>query len=72
MIGRLANHGRWKSTTFIGGLTSRGFIAPYVLDGAMDGPTFRAWTEQLLAPNLAPGDIVIPPGPAGPVPPEIG
>ena len=25
----------------------------------MDGPTFRAWTEQMLAPNLAPGDIVI-------------
>ena len=27
-------HGHWKSTTFVGGLTSRGFIAPYVLDGA--------------------------------------
>jgi transposase len=60
-------HGHWKSTTFVGGLTNCGFIAPYVLDGAMDGPTFRAWTEQMLAPNLAPGDIVIPPGPAGPV-----
>jgi len=52
-------HGHWKATTFLGGLTNRGFIAPYVLDGAMDGPTFRAWTEQMLAPNLAPGDIVI-------------
>ncbi len=52
-------HGHWKSTTFVGGLTNCGFIAPYVLDGAMDGPTFRAWTEQMLAPNLAPGDIVI-------------
>ena len=30
-------HGHWKSTTFVGGLTSRGFIAPYVLDGAMNG-----------------------------------
>jgi len=52
-------HGHWKTTTFVGGLTSRGFIAPYVLDGAMDGPTFKAWTEQMLAPNLAPGDIVV-------------
>jgi transposase len=52
-------HGHWKTTTFIGGLTSRGFIAPYVLDGAMDGPTFRAWTEQMLAPKLIPGDVVI-------------
>lgn len=52
-------HGRWKTTTFLGGLTNRGFIAPYVLDGAMDGPTFRAWIEQMLAPKLEPGDIVI-------------
>lgn len=59
MIGLLANHGHWKTTTFVGGLTSAGFIAPYVLDGAMDGPTFRAWTEQMLAPKLEPGDIVI-------------
>ena len=52
-------HGHWKTTTFVGGLTNRGFIAPYVLDGAMDGPTFKAWTEQMLAPKLQPGDIVI-------------
>ena len=59
MIGLLANHGHWKTTTFIGGLTNHRFIAPYVLDGAMDGPTFRAWTEQMLAPKLMPGDVVI-------------
>jgi hypothetical protein len=29
MIGLLANQGHWKSTTFVGGLTDRGFIAPY-------------------------------------------
>jgi len=58
MIGLLANHGHWKTTTFVGGLTSRGFVAPYVLDGAIDGPTFKAWTEQMPAPQLEPGDIV--------------
>ncbi len=52
-------HGHWKSTTFVGGLTSRGFIAPYVLDGAMNGTVFLAWVEQMLAPELRPGDIVI-------------
>ena len=52
-------HGHWKSTTFVGGLTSRGFIAPYVTDGAMNGAIFRAWVEQMLAPELRPGDIVI-------------
>lgn len=52
-------HGHWKTTTFVGGLTNQGFIAPYVLDGAMDGAVFKAWTEQVLAPLLQPGDIVV-------------
>ena len=52
-------HGHWKTTTFVGALTVRGFIAPYVTDGAMNGAIFRAWTEQMLAPVLQPGDIVI-------------
>ena len=52
-------HGHWKSTTFVGGLTSRGFVAPYVLDGPMNGAIFKAWVEQMLAPELRPGDIVI-------------
>jgi transposase len=33
--------------------------APMMLDGAMDGPCFRAWVEQMLAPGLKPGDIVV-------------
>ena len=46
-------HGHWKSTTFVGGLTTRGFVAPYVLDGAINGTIFLAWGE------LRPGDIVV-------------
>ena len=52
-------HGHWKTTTFVGGLTSRGFLAPYVTDGAMSGAIFKAWVEQMLAPALQPGDIVV-------------
>jgi transposase len=52
-------HGHWKSTTFVAGLTSRGFAAPYVLDGAMNGSIFLAWVEQMLAPTLVRGDIVV-------------
>jgi transposase len=52
-------HGHWKSTTFVAGLTTRGFIAPYVVDGAMNSRLFRAWADQILAPALSPGDVVI-------------
>ncbi len=33
--------------------------APMVLDGAMNGDAFNAYVEQVLAPTLSPGDIVI-------------
>jgi transposase len=33
--------------------------APMVLDGPMNGDAFRAYVEQVLAPTLAPGDIVV-------------
>lgn len=33
--------------------------APMVLDGTMNGDAFRAYVEQVLAPTLSPGDIVI-------------
>jgi transposase len=52
-------HGHWKTVTFVGGLTLAGFIAPMVLDGPMDGEAFRAWCEQMLAPVLRPGHLVI-------------
>lgn len=52
-------HGHWKTVTFVAGLTHDGFIAPMVLDSAMDGEAFRAWCEQMLAPALRPGNVVI-------------
>src|SRR5215831_14588349 len=51
-------HGHWKTTTFICGLRSNGVTAPFMLDGAMDGPHFLAYVEQMLAPTLKKGDIV--------------
>jgi len=52
-------HGHWKTITFVGGLTLSGFCAPLLLDGPMDGEAFRAWCEQMLAPSLRAGDVVI-------------
>jgi transposase len=51
--------GRWQTTTFLGALRVTGFVAPLTVDGAINGPTFRAWVEQHLAPTLQPGDIVV-------------
>lgn len=33
--------------------------APMLLDGPMNGPAFLAYAEQVLAPELRPGDIVV-------------
>jgi transposase len=52
-------HGHWKTTTFVGALRQSGMTAPMVLDGAMDGAAFLAYLEQVLAPTLVPGDIVV-------------
>ena len=35
-------HGHWKTTTFTAGLRIGGLVAPFVLDGPMDGDAFRA------------------------------
>lgn len=51
-------HGHWKTLTLVAALRVDGLTAPYVIDGAMDGPAFLAYVEQVLAPSLRKGDIV--------------
>jgi transposase len=51
--------GHWKTTTFVAGLRRDGVVAPFVLDGPMTGEVFRAYIEQMLAPSLRPGDVVV-------------
>ena len=51
-------HGNWKTTTFIAALRHDRVSAPFVLEGAMNGDTFRAYVEQILATTLKRGDIV--------------
>lgn len=52
-------HGHWKTTTFIGALTLRGFIAPFVLDGPINRDAFETYVEKVLVPELRAGDVVI-------------
>lgn len=52
-------HGHWKTTTFTAGLRLDGMVAPWLLDGPMDGEAFLVYVRRVLAPELKPGDIVI-------------
>jgi len=54
-----APHGHWHTTTFVGALRADGFIAPLVVDGAVNGDVFRAYVERVLVPELRPGDVVV-------------
>lgn len=58
LVGKIP-HGHWKTTTFVAGLRSNALTAPCVIDGPMNGNTFLAYVEQILAPSLKPGDIVV-------------
>lgn len=51
--------GHWKTTTFVAALRSTGLVAPLVLDGPINGEAFGAWVQQMLVPELCPGDIVV-------------
>ena len=52
-------HGHWcpqgtrsvKTTTFVGALTVRGMIAPFVLTGAINRDAFEAYVETVLVPS---------------------
>jgi transposase len=52
-------HGRWRTLTFLAALRSDRIAAPCVIDGPINGESFLAYVEQMLAPTLKPGDIVI-------------
>ena len=59
-----APRGHWRTTTFVAGLRSTGFVAALVLDGPMTGEAFQAYVEQFLAPGdgfRSPADFVLAP-----------
>jgi transposase len=51
--------GHWNTTTFIAALRVDRIEAPWLLDGPMNGESFRAYVEHELVPTLKPGDIVV-------------
>src|SRR4029077_18804628 len=50
-------HGHWETITFVAGLRHDGIVAPFVIDGAMNGPIFLAWVNSPQSlPDLDWGD----------------
>jgi transposase len=58
LIGRVPL-GEWKTITFVAALRHNKMTAPMVIEGAMNGETFRAYVEQCLVPTLKRHDIVV-------------
>jgi transposase len=59
---RLKGHapfGHWNTTTFLAALRHDRIDAPWMIDGPINGERFRVYVEQVLAPTLSAGDIVI-------------
>lgn len=52
-------HDHWKTTTFAAGPLLDGMTATMLLDGPMNGAAFLTYAEEVLAPELRPGDVVV-------------
>lgn len=52
-------HGHWQTMTFLAALRHDRITAPLVMDGPINGESFKAYVEQILVPTLTPGDIVV-------------
>jgi transposase len=51
--------GHYQTTTLIAAVRLQGPQAPWMFDGAMNGPLFLAWLTQALVPVLRPNDVVV-------------
>jgi transposase len=58
LIGKVP-HGHFKTSTLIAALGLGGVRCAAVIDGAVNGDVFEAFVEQVLAPQLKPGDVVV-------------
>ncbi len=47
------------NVTVVAALTPRGLEAVLTVDGAVNGAVFAAYLDQVLAPTLVPGDVVV-------------
>lgn len=48
-----------ENITMLAAISLSGIDAPMTIEGAVDGLVFKTYVEQVLAPTLIPGDIVV-------------
>ena len=51
--------GHWRTLTVLAALTSKAVLASLTIESPSDGDVFLAFVEQVLAPRLEPGHVVI-------------
>jgi transposase len=51
--------GHWRTLTGVAALTTAGVLASMTIESPTDGDVFLAFLEQVLAPRLEPGHVVI-------------
>jgi len=54
-----APYGHWNTMTFLAALRHDRIVAPWLIDGPINGERFLLYVEAVLIPTLRPGDIVI-------------
>lgn len=54
-----APFGKWNTQTFIAALKCNELVAPWVIDGAINGEAFDTYVITQLVPLLKPGDVVV-------------
>ena len=54
-----APFGHWNTMTFVAALRHDRIEAPWLLDGPVNGESFRVYIEKVLVPTLRPGDLVV-------------
>ncbi len=52
-------HGRWTTMTFLAALRHDRIEAPWLIEGPINGESFRLYNDRVLVPTLRPGDIVV-------------
>jgi transposase len=51
--------GRWRTLTVLGAIRASGWVATMTIEAPTDGEIFLAYLEQVLCPQLQPGDMVV-------------